>query len=91
MRVIATASKEGNLYYLNCINVYHTPRVCVAEDNCDSVWHRRYGHLGEKYLQQLAKEKLVDGFNYDVQSFVNRVFKGNFIKLNFLAKRENEL
>ena len=65
-RVIATASKEGNLYYLNCINVYHTPRVCVAEDNCESVWHRRYGHLGEKYLQQLAKEKLVDGFNYDV-------------------------
>ena len=29
-----------------------------------SVWHRRY--LGEKYLQQLEKDKLVNGFNYDV-------------------------
>ena len=63
-RVIAIASKKGNLYYLNCVNVHHPPCVYVAEN--ESVWHRRYGHLGEKYLQQLEKDKLVNGFNYDV-------------------------
>ena len=63
-RVIAIASKKGNLYYLNCVNVHHPPCVYVAEN--ESVWHRRYGHLGEKYLQQLEKDKLVKGFNYDV-------------------------
>ena len=54
-----------------------------------SVWHRRY--LGEKYLQQLEKDKLVNGFNYDVLSFVSRVFKGNSIRVNFLVLGGNEL
>ena len=60
-RVIAIASKKGNLYYLNCVNVHHPPCVYVAEN--ESVWHRRYGHLGEKRLE---KDKLVNGLNYDV-------------------------
>jgi len=31
----------------------------------EDIWHRRFGHLRERSLQKLAKEKLVDGFNFD--------------------------
>ncbi len=65
-RVIAIASKKGNLYYLNCVNVQRQSRVYIAANKNESIWHKRFGHLGEKYLQQLAKEKLVNGFVYDM-------------------------
>ena len=37
-----------------------------GQQSNESIWHQRFGHLGEKSLQRLAKEKLVTGFNYDV-------------------------
>ena len=51
-RVIAIASKIGNLYYLNCVNVHPPPCVYVAEN--ESVWHRRYGHLGENSWKKIS-------------------------------------
>ena len=68
-RVIAIVFKKGNLYYFNGVNHYHPLRVSVAENESENVWHRRYGRLGEKYLQQLAEEKLVNGFNYDMTKY----------------------
>ena len=29
------------------------------------IWHKRYGHLGVQYLQKLAKDNLVDGYDYN--------------------------
>ena len=85
-RVIDIALKKGNLYYLNCVNHYHPPRVCVAENESERVWHRRYGHLGEKYLQQLAKEKLVNRFNHDATKSIElceQCVQGNLHKIKF--------
>ena len=30
-----------------------------------NIWHRRFGHLGTQNLQQLASDKMVDGFDLD--------------------------
>ena len=37
----------------------------VEEESKEKLWHRRYGHLGEKSLRKLAKEKLVQQFDYN--------------------------
>ena len=48
--------------------------------------HRRFGHLGTQSLQKLAKEKMVDGFDYNSakeQFFVSHVQRESIIKANF--------
>ena len=66
-KLIATGTKIGSLYYLNCLT--SCQRVNVAESVCqeskEEVWHRRFGHLGVRNLQKLAKDELVIGFNYN--------------------------
>ena len=56
---IAEGIKEGRLYYLRCPCTVYT----ATTDN--NIWHRRYGHLSPKYLQLLAKKKLVIGLDYE--------------------------
>ena len=70
--MIATATKCENLYYLTCtgsnlsVKENHTAMKCASTDRTkESIWHRRYGHLGAKYLERIAKEQLVDGFDYE--------------------------
>ena len=60
-KMIATASKYGSLYFLDCQS---SEQMHVAKVSVD-VWHRRYGHLNAHSLKQLSVEGLVDGFNYD--------------------------
>ena len=69
--MIVTATKCGNLYYLDCagsnlsVKENHTVMKCASTDRTKkSIWHRRYGHLGARNLRQIAKEQLVDGFYY---------------------------
>ena len=70
--VISTATKCGNLYYLNCagsnlsVKEDHTALKCSSNDQKkESIWHRRYGHLGARNLERIVKEQLVDGFDYE--------------------------
>ena len=65
-RVIAFATRVGSLYFLElCRN----PQVNVVEkDNKERLWHRRFGHLGEKNLRKLAKTGLVERFDYNVNN-----------------------
>ena len=70
--MIATATKCGNLYYLNCagsnlsVKENHTAmKGAITDRTKESIWHRRYGHLGARNLERIAKEQLVDGFNYE--------------------------
>ena len=64
-KLFAVATKVGEIYYLN----FHVSRVCsnaaktkVTESKEDR-WHHRFGHLEDKSLHILAKEKLVNGFD----------------------------
>ena len=62
--LVATAPKTGSLYYLNCEPLTNQQiHATIAKEN---LWHRRFGHLGERGLCQLVKEDLVNGFDYDV-------------------------
>ena len=70
--VIATATKCRNLYYLNCtgsnlsVKENHTAMKSASTDRTkESIWHRRYGHLGARNLERIAKEQLVHGFDYE--------------------------
>ena len=63
-RVIAFATRVGNLYHLE--HCQKSQVVNVADkDSKERLWHRRFGHLGEQNLQRIAREKLVKQFNYN--------------------------
>ena len=56
--VLATATKYGNLYYLDCVgsSVYMVENQAVmkcggSEETNESIWHRRFGHLGARNLE----------------------------------------
>lgn len=71
--LVAVATKEGSLYCLDCrMNPQQANAAEVrSEETREDVWHRRYGHLGVRNLQKLAKGKLVDGFDYDASKEIN--------------------
>ena len=64
-RLIAFGTKAGNLYLLEfCRN---KEELNVAQESSkERLWHCRYGHLGETSLRKLAKEDLVQKFDYNV-------------------------
>ena len=89
-KLVAVATKVGGL---NCLNFHvrsfhsNTAETQVIESKEDK-WHRRFGHLGEKSLQTLAKEKLVNGFDYDASgeiSFCQACIEGKLHKSQFPA------
>ena len=70
--VISTATKCRNLYYLNCagsnlsVEENHIAVKCASTYRTkQSIWHRRYGHFGARDLERIAKEQLVNGFDYE--------------------------
>ncbi|GAB1600790.1 hypothetical protein Ahia01_000357100 [Argonauta hians] len=68
-KVVATGSKIGNLYYLNCCEVNestHAANSCLDGNSKEEIWHRRFGHLGEKNLQKLVKNQIVTGLDYNI-------------------------
>ena len=62
--VIAFGTRVGNLYYLEFCRNKQQLHV-LEEESKERLWHRRYGHLGEKNLRKLAKDELVQHFDYD--------------------------
>lgn len=65
--LLAQAIKRGQLYYLR-YQPLHEEANSSIDSNCsnEDIWHRRFGHLGVRYLQKLAKDSLVKGFKFDV-------------------------
>ena len=66
--IVGIASKAGSLYYLNCEPF--SQLVNSASHSRENLWHRRFGHLGERNLQMLKKVDLVKGFDYNVSKDV---------------------
>ena len=64
-KVVAFATKVGNLYYLEYCR---KEKVNVTDiENKERLWHRRYGHLGEQNLQKLSKTNMLEHFDYDTK------------------------
>ena len=95
-RLIATATKSGNLYHLNCSPTQTANAIvqkCASgEETRENLWHRRFGHLGAGNLEKLARGELVSGFDYytSKKHFVNHVLMENLIGYHFQRKEEKE-
>ena len=63
-RVIAFATRVGNLYYLEFCRRGQQSNL-AEEGNNEKLWHRRFGHLGENNLRKLVKKNLVEQFDYN--------------------------
>ena len=61
-KVIAVATKYGNLYYL----VHSRKGESANATKCDNEMHRRYGHVGEQSLKSVAGGNLVERFDYNL-------------------------
>ena len=63
--MVAKATNVGGLYRLEYKPNHE--RACFAEqsNSKEDLWHKRFGHLGVGSLQRLARERLVDGFDFD--------------------------
>lgn len=60
--LIAVGSKVGSLYYLDHGSTPH--QAVLAEGHTlQTLWHRRFGHLGNQGLAQLAEREMVDGLD----------------------------
>ena len=60
-KLFATATRESNLYYLNCCRI-RVRMNSAAQKEC--VWHQIYGHLCEDGLKKLVKGNIVDGLDF---------------------------
>ena len=66
-KLIAIATRVGDLYYLNCHPRFQKSHTAADKrpGTKEDIWHRRFGHLGARNLQKLVKHKLVNGFDYN--------------------------
>ena len=69
-RLIATGTRVGSLYYLDHQTSSHQFHAVTngSQEKNEEVWH---GHLGKRNLQKLAKDNLVDDFDYDTTKEVS--------------------
>ena len=66
--VVAVASKDRSLYYLNCEPLYNQKINSASHQSKENLWHRRFGHLGKRSLK---KGMLVKGFDYDASKEID--------------------
>ena len=65
-KLIASGHREGSRYYLD--HGGPTPQAfssCDRNSSKETTWHRRFGHLGVQGMQALAKNKMVNGLDFD--------------------------
>ena len=84
-KLIAVTTRVGDLYYLNCRTDHQQFNTAESKswETKEDIWHRRFGHLGVRNLQKLAKHKLVDGFNYDSSISVSHALKESITGVSF--------
>ena len=96
-RLITVATKVGNLYIVANAKledyVYSVTKKLPGHDKED-LWHQRYGHLGVKNLQKLAKDNLVEEFDYCVSKetlFCEPCLKGKHQRSQFPPYSERRI
>ena len=93
-KLIAVTMKVGSLYHVICtkpIDCVYSVTKKTDYLSKEDLWHRRYGHLGAKGLQQLARGNLVEEFDYNASkdiSFCEPCVKGkqsHWVELSTLS------
>ena len=65
--VVATGTRIGELYYLNCRGTHKVATVAQGHGvSQEELWHRRYGHLGIQSIKMLVREDMVNGLTCDM-------------------------
>ena len=65
-KLIASGHRDGSLYYLDQGGPVH--HACASSDHKSSketIWHRRFGHLGAQGMQALMKNKMVSEMDFE--------------------------
>ena len=94
-KLIAVATRVGDLYYLNCRSGFQKSHTAAdkSSETKEDVWHRRFGHLGARNLQRLAKYKMVDGFDFEPTreiNFCEPCVEGKHHRCQFPTRRSKE-
>ena len=64
-KIITVAAKAGGLYHMDTAPVeIHSITAHHSSFSREDLWHRWYGHLSVKSLQNLAQDHLVKDFDY---------------------------
>ena len=70
-KLLAMATKIGSLYYLDCQKISRSQQVNATEtkpESKESIWYRRFGHLEVRNLQKLARDYMVNSFDFDAST-----------------------
>ena len=62
-RVMATGSRSGSLYYLDCKSTPEAHVTTGEKESKENLWYQRYGHLSETSLKKLVDEGMVNGLD----------------------------
>jgi len=65
-RLVAFATKTGNLYYLEYYLKLQQTNV-TDKKGIKRLWSRRYGHFGEQNLTKLSQKEFVVRFEFDTR------------------------
>ena len=94
--LLAVGCREGSLYYLNYDDVVHQAYPSSKQiGRKERLWHRRFGHLGAQGMQELARNEMVEGIDFDEKiefGFCECCIEGNSHRLPFQSstvKRAN--
>ena len=64
-KLVATGYRDGSLYYLKHSDFVHQACTSTDQKSKETIWHRRFGHLNNAGLRQLAKSKMVKGLDVE--------------------------
>ena len=87
---VTVASKIGGLYQIIINNDAQVNCAMTLEK--EDLWHQRYGHLSLKNLRKLARENLVDNFDYSEAAeiqFCETCVKGKQHRSSFPSHSES--
>ena len=87
-QLIVTGSRVGSLYYLDHQTSSHQVHAVTNGSQ-----EKNYGHLGVRNLRKLAKDNLVNDFDYNTSSFCEPCTNGKHHRSSFPtsgAKRAGE-
>ena len=70
------------------INSISTKRIHVDNSNPTYLWHCRLGHIGEKHIERLHRDGLLDSFDFESIETCESCLLGKMTKTPFVGQSE---
>ena len=62
-KVLCTANRKGRLYELDILTPSIESAMVTDSQDLRTIWHRRYGHIGNNGLAKLIQAEMVEGID----------------------------